>query len=227
MRVHGFEVEVLPLPIDPERWSVESNPGITQLLRDDPGIHLLHVGRMVPNKCLEDIIRVFYFIHHHIERRSKLWLVGIDTDTELYSFGVRRLVHELLLSNAVNFTGCLDDSEVRALYENCTAYICMSEHEGFCLPVVEAMHFGLPVIAYASSALPDTIGTGGILVHEKRHPEIAELVNEVHLKPEFADSLAAAGHKRVTELGMETFNHNLDRIFSLGSWRSSAKAIAI
>ena len=103
----------------------------------------------------------------------------------------------------------------------------MSEHEGFCLPVVEAMHFGLPVIAYASSALPDTIGTGGILVHEKRHPEIAELVNEVHLKPEFADSLAAAGHKRVTELGMETFNHNLDRIFSLGSWRSSAKAIAI
>lgn len=210
---HGCSPQVLPLPFDPVRWQVETNPGIADLLRSQGEINLLHVGRLAPNKCVEDIIKTFYFLHHKIERRSKLWLAGIDIDTELYSFSLKRLVHELDLVEAVKFVGCMADSELKALYENSTAYMCMSEHEGFCLPVVEAMNYGLPVIAYAATALPDTVGSGGILVKEKRHPEMAELVYKIHTDAGFASTLKEAGRKRVEDFSMERFKSAVSSLF--------------
>ncbi len=209
----GFSAEVLELPIDPSRWNPPRNEGIYRVVAGDPGIHVLHVGRLAPNKCIEDIIKSFYFLHRKIEKRSRLWLVGIDIDTELYSFAMKRLVHELGLEQAVQFPGCLADSEVRSLYESCSSYVCMSEHEGFCLPVIEAMHFGLPVISYASSALPETIGSGGILLTEKRHAEIAELVALVHHDAALRKRLQDAGRERVRALSFEAFKIKVSTIF--------------
>lgn len=215
LKALGFDAQVLELTIDPTRWDMPANQGIASLVKSEPGIHLLHIGRFAPNKKIEDIIKVFYFLHHHIDKRSRLWLAGIDIDTELYSFAVKRLVQELHLSHVVNFVGCLDDSEIRALYENCSAYICMSEHEGFCLPVVEAMHFGLPVVAYSSSALPDTIGSGGILLKEKRFPEIAELISKISSDPQLRNRLIEQGHTRVGELSYDIFKKNVIETFKV------------
>ncbi len=213
LRKLGFEAQVLELAVDPSRWEVESNSGIAQMVRAEGGIHLLHVGRLAPNKCIEDIIRAFYFLHHYIEEQSRLWLVGIDIDTELYSFSLRHLVHQLGLEDAVSFVGCMADSEVRALYENASVYVCMSEHEGFCLPVIEAMHFGLPVVAYASSALPDTVGDGGVLVHEKRPAELAELLAHVARDSSLREKLVQQGKKRVADLSFERFFEDVSRLF--------------
>ncbi|MCB0332116.1 MAG: glycosyltransferase family 4 protein [Bdellovibrionales bacterium] len=210
----GFEAQVLELSVDPGRWNIEANSGIAQMVRSEGGIHLLHVGRLAPNKCIEDIIRTFYFLHHYIEENSRLWLVGIDIDTELYSFSLRHLVHQLGLEDAVSFVGCMADSEVRALYENASVYVCMSEHEGFCLPVIEAMHFGLPVVSFASSALPDTIGSGGVLVHEKRPAELAELLAHVARDATLRAHLISQGKKRVAELSFERFFDNVSLLFS-------------
>ena len=209
----GFQAQVLELPIDPKRWEIPSNPGIASILRSEPGLHLLHVGRLAPNKMIEDVIKTFYFLHHHIRNDSRLWLVGIDIDTELYSFALKSLVYELNLSHAVNFVGCLDDSEVKALYENGSVYICMSEHEGFCLPVVEAMRFGMPVVAYASSALPDTLGKSAALVSEKRHAEIAELIERISKDGELRQRMVAAGRERVRQLSFERFEGEVQRLF--------------
>lgn len=209
----GFEAQVLELPIDPGRWDVSANPGIKALVESDPALHVLHVGRLAPNKCIEDIIKSFYFLHHFVERNSKLWLVGIDIDTELYSFALKRLANELGLDDTVQFVGCLADSEVRALYETASVYVCMSEHEGFCLPVVEAMHFGMPVVAYSSSALPDTIGAGGILVTEKRHAEIAELIYELHTNEALRARVVKNGKERVAELNYERFCEQVAGLF--------------
>lgn len=209
----GFKAEVLELCVDLERWDLEENSGIAALIDSDPGMHILHVGRLAPNKCIEDIIKSFYFLHHKIDERSKLWLVGIDIDTELYSFELKRLVRELALHDAVKFVGCLADSELKALYRRASAYLCMSEHEGFCLPVVEAMHFGVPVVAYASSAVPATIGSGGVLVHEKRHAEIAELVAEIHTNTALREKLSVAGKKRAAELSYSRFEKAVKSIF--------------
>lgn len=213
LRGHGTPVEVLELPVDPERWREESNPGIAALLRGSGEHHIAHVGRLAPNKCVEDIIRAFYFLRHHILPKSRLWLVGIDTDTELYSFSLRHLVDQLGLNDAVEFPGCFADSEVRALYENGHLYTCMSEHEGFCLPVLEAMHFGMPVIAYASTALPDTVSGGGILLNEKNPARTAELMAEVLTNEELRRSLQAAGKKRVEELSYERFKRRTAALF--------------
>ncbi len=208
----GFKAEVLDLPIDPVRWEMETNPGIASLLKNDPVLHLVHVGRFAPNKCIEDIIKVAYLLKEKLKIPLKLWLPGIDIDTEIYSFSLKRLVYFLGLEKEVNFVGCFADSELKALYENSSVYLCMSEHEGFCLPVVEAMHFGLPVIAFASSALPDTIGAGGLLVNEKDHLKIAALVEEVHNNQELRQKLIIAGKERVQSLSFEKFQNNLSKL---------------
>jgi L-malate glycosyltransferase len=210
----GFNSEVLPLPIDPSRWQLESDPQIASLLKNDDSLQIIHVGRMAPNKCLEDIIKVFYFIHHYIDKKSRLWLAGIDIDTEVYSYSLKRLVYQLHLDDAVNFVNTFTDEAIKALYENSDAYICMSEHEGFCLPVVEAMNFSLPVIAYASSALPDTISYGGILVKEKRYPEIAEIVYQVCTNNELRTQLITNGKKRVEDFSYNNFAKKVQDIFS-------------
>jgi glycosyltransferase involved in cell wall biosynthesis len=211
----GVHAEVLPLAVDPERWREEANPGIRDLLRATPGPHLLHVGRFAPNKCLQDIVRSFYFFRHHIAPTSRLWLVGIDIDTELYAFSIRHMVEQLGLRDAVEFPGCLADSELRALYEESDLYLCMSEHEGFCLPVVEAMHFGLPVVAYASSALPETIQDGGILVDRKEPAHLAVLYDKILASDKLKNGLIRSGKARVQELSYENFSRRVTELFRL------------
>lgn len=213
LRALGFESTVLELPIDDSKWAVERDSELHALVAGDPGVHILHVGRLAPNKCIEDIIRTFWFFHRFVEPRSRLWLVGIDIDTELYSFALKRLTHELEIDGAVRFVGHLGDGGVKALYEAASVYLCMSEHEGFCLPLVEAMHFGLPVVAFASSAVPDTLGGAGVLCREKRHAEIAEVIGEVARNAELRDRLIAAGRARVAALGFEIFSERVARLF--------------
>ena len=210
---YGFHADVLELPIDDRKWNIERNDGIYNLVTQTPGIHLLHVGRLAPNKCIEDIIKTFYFLHHSIDKQSTLWLVGIDIDTELYSFSLKSLVEQLHLRDAVRFVGCLADSELKALYQSASVYMCMSEHEGFCLPLVEAMYFGLPVIAYAKGAVPDTLGKGGILVSEKRHAEMAELVHLLANDQEKRKLLIEEGKRRVASLHRERFERELKSLF--------------
>lgn len=214
LRALGFDAQVLELPIDATKWDIEANPGILSLLRNDPSLHVLHVGRIAPNKCIEDIIKVFYFLQKYVHQESKLWLVGIDIDTEVYSFGLKRLVQQLSLDERVKFVGQRDDAELKSLYQASSVYLCMSEHEGFCLPVIEAMHFGLPVVSYAAAALPETVGSGGVLVREKRHPEIAEILFEIHRNRDFRESLIAAGKQRAGQLSSAAFLGRVRALFA-------------
>lgn len=212
----GYTSELLELPVDPDRWSDDSNPGIAQMLQVDAGVHLLHVGRLAPNKCIEDIIRVFAYIYEAIDQNVTLWLVGIDTDTELYSFGLKDFAHELGLSDRVKFVGCMADSELRALYEGCSVYVCMSEHEGFCVPLVEAMHFGLPVVAYGATAVPDTVGDGGVILSSKAVDLVGELVYAVATNGAVRDPLIAAGRKRASDFSFEVFQARVQELFASG-----------
>ncbi len=215
LRKLGFSAEVLPLTVDPARWSEPANQGIAQLIQSEEGMHLVTVGRLAPNKCVEDVIKIFFFLNKYIDKKSRLWIVGVDTDTEIYSFSLKRLVGELNLEKSVNFVGQFADSELRALYENGSAYISMSEHEGFCVPLIEAMHFRMPVIAYGSSAVPETVGDGGVVVYEKRHAEIAELVAELVTNRSRRDSLISAGQSRVEELDYANFQRNVRALINL------------
>jgi glycosyltransferase involved in cell wall biosynthesis len=201
----GFKAEVLDLPIEPTRWDRPRNAGVYDALARTEGIKVLHVGRIAPNKCIEDVIASFAILNRHLEPRSTLWLAGIDTDTELYSFRLRRLVANLGLEAQVRFLGGRADEELRALYEGCSVYLCMSEHEGFCLPLIEAMHFGLPVVAFGAGAVPDTVGAGGIVVFEKRYAEVAALLRAVATDEGLRSELVRRGRERVAAFSFDRF----------------------
>jgi glycosyltransferase involved in cell wall biosynthesis len=94
------------------------------------------------------------------------------------------------------------------------------------LPVIEAMHFGLPVVAYGSTALPDTVGRAGVLLYAKRHPEIAELLSKMHKDAELRGRLIAAGKLRVEELSLTRFKSRVQSLFSLVSVAAAQAACA-
>jgi glycosyltransferase involved in cell wall biosynthesis len=210
----GFESQVIELPLDPEKWNIQLNSGIDSLLKSQGRKNIVHVGRLAPNKCVEDIIKAFYFLHHKIDKNTHLWLVGIDIDTEIYSFALKRLVYELSLSDAVSFVGRFADSELKALYNNADVYVCASEHEGFCMPVIEAMYFGVPVVAYESSALPYTMKNAGILINSKSHPVFAEIIYKAATDHNLRERLITAGRRRAHELSYDNFIAQLNILFA-------------
>lgn len=214
IRAVGFSSEVLELLVDPARWDGARNEGIYASVSNSPGVQVLHVGRLAPNKCVEDIIKSFYFLVKYNDPSARLRLVGIDTDTELYSFSLRELANHLGIGYAVEFVGPLSDSEVRAMYEASDVYVCMSEHEGFCLPIIEAMHFGLPVVAYAAGAVPDTLGNGGVLVHEKKHAEIGHLLADIAQPGALRDLLIQNGRARVEYFSIDRFTRRVRELLA-------------
>jgi glycosyltransferase involved in cell wall biosynthesis len=206
------DAHVLPLVLDMAKWNMPANSGIASLMRSQGEKNILHVGRFAPNKRIEDIIKAFYFYHHKIEQKSRLWLVGSDVDTEIYSFELRQLVSELRLKEAVNFIGTVSDDELKALYQGADAYLCLSEHEGFCVPLLEAMHFELPVIAFNSCAVPETLADGGLLVAHKNPMDLAELINLAVSDHALRSELISRGHSRVEHFNEANFSANLERL---------------
>jgi len=176
---------VLPLLLDPDQLFVPPNPSVLGMFDDDK-TNLLSVGRVIPNKRFEDLIKVFYFYWKFIEPKSRLLLVGEFRGFERYFDALTRLVDRLGLENVV-FTGHVDTDDLAAYYRVADVFLSLSEHEGFCAPLIEAFRFGVPVMAFDAGAVPETLGGAGILVREKRFEEIAEmahlLVRDRELRP--------------------------------------------
>ncbi len=200
---------VLPLLLDDKKWDVATNQGITNALTGHGGKNILHVGRLAPNKCIEDILKAFYFYHHKVEQKSKLWLIGSDVDTEIYSFELRQFVSELRLKEAVEFVGAVADSELKAFYQEADAYVCMSEHEGFCVPLLEAMHFGVPIIAYNACAVSETLGEGGLLLSDKSPAHLAEIIDIVISDESVRSKLVNNGRAQATVFSEQKFKELL------------------
>jgi L-malate glycosyltransferase len=170
----GFrESSVLPLALDPSGLEVKPAKKILRRLgtRND---HLLFVGRIAPNKKFEDLWRTFRFYTEHCRPGAKLVLVGKYKPTDGYYCFLRSLITGAAQKNVV-FIGQATQNEMVACYRRAGVFLCMSEHEGFGLPLLEAMYLGVPVLAYAAAAVPETMGGAGVLFTEKDHPAVAEM----------------------------------------------------
>jgi len=165
---------VLPILPDLEAPRAARCPVLSRLL-DDGRDNILFVGRVAPNKKIEDLLRVFAVYQRWIRPASRLLLVGDTRGQERYVGALLRYVDDLRLDEVV-FPGRLDDDELRACYAAADAFLCLSEHEGVGVPLLEAMAFGLPVAAYAAAAVPETLRGGGVLLREKRPEVVAELL---------------------------------------------------
>jgi glycosyltransferase involved in cell wall biosynthesis len=186
MRAMGFEVlGIVPPVVDFDRLthllgSDDAQKARVQFAKPNANcLDWLFVGRMAPNKCVHDIIKAFYYFHKFVQPNSRLLLMGGNGGVEAYTDGLRQLVASLSLEDAVVFAGHQPDGALAAFYEMADVYVSMSEHEGFCVPVLEAMQFGLPVLAYNSTNLPHTLGNAGVLLNRKDPKLVAEMAYEM------------------------------------------------
>ncbi len=190
-------VKVVPPLIDFQSLDADPDP---EILRKHAGnfVNILFVGRVVPNKKFEDVIKVFYFYQKTVNPRSRLFLVGSYAGTGRYYSYLRGLVSELDLRDVV-FSGHVELRELLAYYRLADVFLCMSEHEGFCIPLLEAMHFQIPIIAYRSSAVPETLGGASVVINEKQPELIAEMIHEVLTRREFREEIVRQQNRRLAD----------------------------
>jgi glycosyltransferase involved in cell wall biosynthesis len=176
-RVGFARTAVLPLAMNMKALDEPPDPIVTSRNRDGRR-NLLFVGRVAPNKKIDDLIRTFCAYQRYVEPLSRLFIVGEGRGFENYTRRLNELVSHLRIDEVV-FTGAVSQSELNAYYRLSDAFLCLSEHEGYGAPLVEAMHFGLPVVAFDKGAVKETLQGGGVLLNRKNPEEIAELLPKV------------------------------------------------
>ena len=152
----------------------------------DDCINVLFVGRVIPNKKFEDLIRAFHAYRTFFNPRSRLLLVGSHAGFDRYVAMLHGLIGRLGVRD-VHLVGHVSDEELVAYYEVADIFVCASDHEGYCVPLIESFHMGVPVLAYAATAVPATMDGAGILYTSKDPMYIAALINAVIEDPDLAD----------------------------------------
>ncbi len=169
-------------------------------------INILFVGRLAPNKKPDDIIEAFYIYHKNINAKSRLVLLGGGEDD--YSKALKEYPKNINL-DSVTFTGHISDSEEDSYYRDADVFLCLSEHEGFCVPLLEAMYYGIPIIAYRSSSVVETLGGAGLLLESKEPEIVAEAIDMVMTDKNLRDSLVANGRERLVAFNPENAKASL------------------
>ncbi len=181
-----------------------TNP--TQRTRRAPpasGARWLAVGRVSPNKALQHTIAALAVTRAHHDPAATLLVVGKPA-TPSYDHALHRYVAELGLASAVAFTGHASDEAVAEAYASADVLVVTSEHEGFCVPVVEAMAAGLPVVAFDQGAVPEVLGGGGALVSSKDPYTLAASVRTVLGDAAGREARAESAGRRLAELDLAT-----------------------
>jgi glycosyltransferase involved in cell wall biosynthesis len=197
----GFrDPRVFPLFVDFARYERPASRFVRDLFRDDR-TNILFVGRVAPNKRIENLVKTAFYFKKYISPLVRLVVVGKTNTFPSYYEAVSRLADEFYLKpEEVQFIGHVPDAEMYALYEAADVFLSLSEHEGFCLPLVESMIFDLPVVALDAAAVPYTLGEAGILVRDSRPDYVAELVSLVAGETELRAKLVAAGRRELAKL---------------------------
>ena len=161
----------------------------------------MFVGRVAANKCQHDIVAAFAAYRKLFDPKARLSIVGGRT-LLLYARALERLAAELGVERAVDFTDNLTFSQLLAQYRSADVFVSLSEHEGFCVPLVEAMHFGVPTVAFASTAVPETAGDATLLLPDKDPLTVAVAVQRVLSDDVVRKALIEAGHRRVEHFSL-------------------------
>jgi len=175
----GFsDVNVLPLIIDANFGSGAVDPSMHARLTVDGRKNILFVGRVAPNKRHDRLLQMFHHFQHYLVPHSRLVIAGSSSGQEAYKALLLGSVHALELKD-VMFTEFLTDAELNACYATASAFVCASEHEGFCAPLLEAMAWNTPVFALAEAAVPETLGGAGVLFDRFDPAVMAETIDRV------------------------------------------------
>jgi L-malate glycosyltransferase len=171
----GFEnTGVLPLVFKEEAYHVLDEKNQLRSENID-GPSLLFVGRVAPNKRHEDLVKLLYFLRR-ISPKARLMFVGSRREKN-YANWLNQFIKQYGLTDAVTFIGHVNLDEIAGFYRSADLFVSMSEHEGFCKPLIESMYFELPIMAYSSTAVPSTLGGAGVLFNDKDFEALAEMAD--------------------------------------------------
>jgi glycosyltransferase involved in cell wall biosynthesis len=193
------------LPVVPEFSHLDRAPNRMMAGQfDDDWTNIVFVGRVIPNKKIEDLIasvRAYQTLHNP---RSRLLIVGGYGGYERYLASLHQLSATLDAAH-VHFLGHVSDEELVAYYEVADLFLCASEHEGFCVPLVEAFYKDVPVLAYAATAVPDTMDGAGVLYDDKDPRHVAALMDAIISNCDLQDAIVAGQREAVRRLQARDF----------------------
>jgi glycosyltransferase involved in cell wall biosynthesis len=155
-----------------------------------------------PNKALEHTIAALAVTRAHGDPAATLQVIG-KPDPDDYDRALHRYAAELGLAPAVTFRGHVSDTSVASAYATADVLLVTSDHEGFCVPIVEAMAAGLPVVAFDQGAISEVLGDAGMLVTSRDPYDLAAAIHSLLAEPERREASAAAGRRRIAALGLE------------------------
>lgn len=177
---------------------------------NDECTNILFVGRMIPNKRPDDVIRFFHAYKTLYDPSARLILAGSYGGFDSYMVQLRALVAKLGVQD-VHILGQVTNEALTAIYDVADLFLCASEHEGFCVPLIEAFHKRVPVLAYASTAVPATMDGGGVLYDHKDPNRVAALMHALVADHALVDSVLGAQDAALDRLLARDFDGTLLR----------------
>lgn len=194
-------INILPILIPFDDYKKEPDSETIKKY-DDDYTNIIFLGRIVPNKKQQDVIKAFDSYQKNYNPKSRLFLVGNPRDFENYSEQLKEYTKRLETKNVI-FTGHTKFSEILAYYKLSDLFLCMSEHEGFCVPLVEAMYFNLPIVAFASSAIPSTLNGSGFLLKNKNSEITAGVMNKILTDNKLKSTILNNQNERLNDFSHE------------------------
>jgi len=201
---------VFPIAVDTGRVTARPSRPALEAVLDDGLVNFLFVGRIAPNKKIEDHIRLAALYSQYVDTECRFIFVGrCDVVPRYYSMILALVAHHGLRRDRVIFTGAVPDEELAIYYQHAAVYTSLSEHEGFCVPLVEAMAAGVPVMAYAAAAVPDTLGGAGVQFAPKDLEFAAELLGELTFNDSLRADIIAGQRRRLVDFSDARLSHDL------------------
>ncbi len=209
-------VTVLPLLFRSGYAETPPDPAVLRRLRKRRFVNILFVGRLAPNKCIEDLMFAFDDYHRVINPRSRLLIVGSTRSCPRY-YGMLWMLAAALNNPAICFEGFVADNVLAAYYRAADLFVGTSAHEGYGAPLVEAMMHGVPVIARRAGGTPEAMDGAGILFDAAAPAELAQLMHTVLTDRRLRATITAAQQKREKRLRRRNPAGELERL--LACWR--------
>ena len=206
---------VLPIAVDTARLTGAPRVPALEHLLDDGLVNFLFVGRIAPNKRIEDHLKLAEHYKRYVDAYYRFIFVGRYDGVPRYYAMVRALLAEYrMLGERFIFTGPVPDAELAAYYRAASVYVSLSEHEGFCVPLVEAMAMDVPVLAFAAGAVPDTLGGAGVQFWPKDLEQAAELLGLLAFDDRVRDPILDQQRRRLDAFGEAAITQRLDAVIA-------------